>query len=202
MEIRAARRGDLAVLVEIERAAGETFRALAMDLVADDDPGTVELLAPYADEGRAFVAVGADGQPVGYLLLDAVDGAAHIEQVSVHPDHARRGIGAALIDRAGAWASANGLEALTLTTFVGVPWNGPYYERLGFRYLPAEGETPGLRAIREHERAVGLDGWPRACMTRGLSRDHSDHGTIPRSGRGGPSSIARYSSRCPSGSRK
>ncbi|MBV8947932.1 MAG: LodA/GoxA family CTQ-dependent oxidase [Solirubrobacterales bacterium] len=33
-------------------------------------------------------------------------------------------------------------------------------------------------------------------------RVHSDHGTIPRSGRGFSSSIARYSSKCPSGSRR
>ena len=32
------------MLVEIERAAGETFRALGMELVADDDPGSVEEL--------------------------------------------------------------------------------------------------------------------------------------------------------------
>jgi GNAT superfamily N-acetyltransferase len=106
---------------------------------------------------------------VGYLLLDAVDGAAHIEQVSIHPGHARQGLGRALIGRAAVWARAGGLTALTLTTYVGVPWNGPYYERLGFRYLAREEETPGLRAVREHERAAGLDAWPRAAMRRDLA---------------------------------
>jgi GNAT superfamily N-acetyltransferase len=162
--IRAARPDDLALLVEIERVAGESFRSVGMDLVADDDPGSVEELAPYAEEGRAFVSVDADDRPVGYLLLDVVDAAAHIEQVSVHPDRARQGIGRALIGRAATWARSHGLEALTLTTYVEVPWNGPYYERLGFSYLAAEKETPGLRAIRDEERASGLDAWPRACM--------------------------------------
>ena len=111
------------------------FRALGMELVADDDPGSVEDLAPYADGGRALVAVGADDKPVGYLLIDVVDAAAHIEQVSVHPHQARRGIGSELIDEAASWARAQGLRALTLTTYTDVPWNGPYYERLGFRYL-------------------------------------------------------------------
>ncbi|HSP70727.1 MAG TPA: GNAT family N-acetyltransferase, partial [Gaiellaceae bacterium] len=87
---------------------------------------------------------------------------------SVHPDHARQGIGRALIERAASWASAHGLHALTLTTYVGVPWNGPYYERLGFRYLARDEETPGLRAIRDDESAAGLDAWPRACMRRSL----------------------------------
>src|SRR5207253_4906392 len=111
---------------EIERAAGETFRSLGMDRVADDDPGSVEELTPYAEGGRAFLSVDADDRPVAYLLVDVVDGAAHVEQVSVHPDHARRGIGGGLIERAASWASARGLHALTLTTYVDVPWNGPY----------------------------------------------------------------------------
>ncbi|MFL5913300.1 MAG: GNAT family N-acetyltransferase [Gaiellaceae bacterium] len=162
--IRAARLDELDLLVEIERAAGEAFRSLGMDIVADDDPGSVEELAPYVEGGRVFVAVDAEDRPVGYLLLDVVDGAAHVEQVSVHPDHARRGIGRALIGRAEMWAQDNGVQALTLTAYVNVPWNGPYYERIGFRYLATEEETPGLRAIRCDERASGLDAWPRACM--------------------------------------
>ena len=168
MSIRAARPDDLALLVEIERAAGETFRSVGMDLVANDDPGSVEELTAYADAGRAFVSVDAGDRPTGYLLVDVVDAAAHIEQVSVHPDHARRGIGRALVERAAAWARAEGLHALTLTTYADVAWNGPYYERLGFRYLTPEDETPGLRAIRGHERVRGLDAWPRACMVRSV----------------------------------
>jgi GNAT superfamily N-acetyltransferase len=166
--IRAVRADDLAVLVEIERAAGEAFRSLGMDLVAEDDPGSVEELSPYAECGRAFVAVDDDDRPIAYLLVDVVDEAGHIEQVSVHPRFARRGIGRALIERAAAWARATGLAALTLTTYVEVPWNVPYYERLGFEYVRPEQETPELRALREHERAAGLDAWARACMRRDL----------------------------------
>ena len=54
--IRNAHSEELAALVEIERAAGEMFRPLGMDVVADDDPGSVEQLLPYVEGGRAFVA--------------------------------------------------------------------------------------------------------------------------------------------------
>jgi len=162
--LRAAQADDLAALVGIELAAGAAFRDLGMDAVADDDPGSVEDLAPYAEDGRVLVAADAGDRPIGYLLLDLVDGAAHIEQVSVHPAHARQGIGRALIEQAQWWARSHGLDALTLTAYREVPWNGPYYERLGFVYLTADEETPGLRAIREHERKRGLDKWPRGCM--------------------------------------
>src|SRR5206468_7695746 len=63
--IRLARSDDLASIVEIERAAGELFRSVGMDLVADDDPPTVQELAFYAEGGRAFVAVGADDRRSG-----------------------------------------------------------------------------------------------------------------------------------------
>jgi GNAT superfamily N-acetyltransferase len=167
--VRLARQDDLALLVEIERAAGEMFRSPGMDLVADDDPGSVTGLAPYAASGRAFVATGTDDRPLGYLLLDVVDEAAHIEQVSVHPAHARQGVGRMLIARAAEWAREHSFTALTLTTYVKVPWNAPYYERLGFRYMSDQEETPELRALRDHEREVGLDAWPRACMSLSLA---------------------------------
>ena len=74
----------------------------------------------------------------------------------------------ALIEQAVAWAGQRGLGAVTLTTFTDVPWNAPYYERLGFRRLSGDELTPGLKAIRAREAAIGLDRWPRCCMRRDL----------------------------------
>ncbi|MFE9857564.1 GNAT family N-acetyltransferase [Streptomyces sp. NPDC005780] len=166
MRIRPARRSDLPLLQDIERAAGEPFRTLGMSCVADDDPPPLDLLDRYRTAGRAWVTAGPDDRPLGYLIADPVDGAAHIEQVSVHPSAARRGLGSALIDRAGVWAGHEGLTALTLTTFTHVPWNAPYYARLGFRVLTESGLTDGLRKIRAEEAEHGLDRWPRVCMRR------------------------------------
>lgn len=73
-------------------------------------------------------------------------------------------MGRALLAHAADRAREEGLTALTLTTFAEVPWNAPYYARLGFRTL-AEGDlTPGLREIRAAEAGHGLDRWPRVCM--------------------------------------
>jgi hypothetical protein len=57
---------------------------------------------------------------------------------------------------------------LTLTTFADVPWNAPYYARLGFEITPPNKITPGLREIRQYEAAAGLDAWPRVVMSRTL----------------------------------
>ncbi len=99
-----------------------------------------------------------------------LDGSAHVEQVSVHSDYARRGLGAALLDHTATWAQRHGLAALTLTTFTDVPWNAPYYERLGFRHLCDTELTPGLRAVRAREAERGLDAWPRTTMRRDITR--------------------------------
>lgn len=165
MVIRAATRADVDTLRAIERAAGEPFRSLDMDFVADDEPPSAADLAIVVDAGQAWVGE-VDGVVVGYALAAIVDGDVHLEQVSVHPDHHGNGHGRALIEHVVRWADALGSPAVTLTTFVEVPWNGPYYERLGFTYL--SDLPPGLAALRAQEAARGLDRSPRAAMIRHL----------------------------------
>ncbi|WP_329135103.1 GNAT family N-acetyltransferase [Streptomyces sp. NBC_01476] len=166
MDIRAVRAGELALLQEIERAAGQWFRGIGMPEIADDEPFPLEVLDRYRLAGRAWVAADAADTPVAYLLADPIDGNLHVEQVSVHPDSARRGIGRGLLVHLADRASAAGVPALTLTTFAEVPWNAPYYARCGFRPLDVPG--PGLRAVCAQEAAHGLDRWPRICMWRGV----------------------------------
>jgi GNAT superfamily N-acetyltransferase len=166
--IRPARADDVPTLRSIEVAAGLAFLDLDMAKVAGDEPLPAEVLASFLRAGLAWVVADSADHPVAYLIAEPVDGCLHVEQVSVHPDHARRGLGRRLIDQAALAAAGLGLPALTLTTFVDVPWNGPYYLRCGFRYLTPGQETPGLRAIRAHEAGHGLDAWPRACMRRDL----------------------------------
>jgi GNAT superfamily N-acetyltransferase len=165
--IRAARADDLAALRDIERVAGD-WAAIGMQAIADDEPPSVEELGEYQRDGRAWVYADADDRPLAYLIARWVDGSVHIEQVSVHPGAAGRRIGRALIDAVAGWARRHHAAALTLTTFTEVPWNAPYYLRLGFRPL-TEGElTPGLWEIRAAEAAHGLDRWPRTAMRREL----------------------------------
>jgi GNAT superfamily N-acetyltransferase len=168
MLIRPARPADLTIIRDIEQAAGLAFRDIGMPDIADDDLPTLAELDEYRRNGRAWVAVDGDDRPVAYLIADRVDDSLHVEQVSVDPSHAHRGIGRALIEHLADLARAEGVPALTLTTFTDVPWNAPYYERCGFRRLAEDELTPGLRAIREREAEHGLDRWPRTCMRRDL----------------------------------
>ncbi|MFI1279525.1 GNAT family N-acetyltransferase [Streptomyces sp. NPDC020858] len=168
MAIRAVRPDELTALQDVERAAGRCFRDIGMPEIADDEPLTTGELARYQRARLAWVAVDGADAPVAYLIADRVDGSLHVEQVSVHPDHARRGVGRSLLEHLAGLAVRKGVPALTLTTFTEVPWNAPYYARCGFRLLDDAGLTPGLREIRAQEAAHGLDRWPRACMRRDL----------------------------------
>ena len=164
MRIRLATRAELPALQDIERAAGAPFRGLGMPEIADDEPPALDVLERYRRAGRCWVAVDESDLPAAYLLAEPVDGALHIEQVSVHPRAARRGVGRALLAHAADHAREEGLTALTLSPFTDVPWTAPYYARLGFRPLPEADLTPGLREIRGAEAAHGLNRWPRVCM--------------------------------------
>lgn len=134
-----------------------------MTEIAEDEPPSPEVLRSYIRAGRAWVMDGID-HPVGYLVADIVDGNAHIDQVSVRPEQRGHRLGKQLIDHLVGWAAEHGLPAVTLTTFTEVPWNGPYYARIGFRPVPAAEQTPGLRAVCAAEAAHGLQRWPRTCM--------------------------------------
>ena len=162
--IRPCRLEEATALQEIERRAGERFREVGLDEVADDEPLSIEALGRYALDGRAWAAVDRADEPVGYVIVDVVDGDAHIEQVSVRPDHQGLGVGRALIDHVRAWAMQTGRRAITLTTFAEVPWNQPLYEHLGFQVLADAEIGPELRALRGAETAHGLDPTSRVTM--------------------------------------
>ncbi|WP_020665095.1 GNAT family N-acetyltransferase [Amycolatopsis benzoatilytica] len=163
--IRLARPADLVSLPDLERAAGAPFRDIGMPEIADDGAPAVEELSPFQADGRCWVWDVA-GTAAAYAIAEEVDGFGHVDQVSVLPGYARRGLGRALLDTVDGWAAERGLPGLTLTTFVDVPWNAPYYARLGFRVVPVEEQGPQLRRIRETEIARGLDRWPRVAMVR------------------------------------
>ncbi|MFI5837824.1 GNAT family N-acetyltransferase [Micromonospora sp. NPDC051300] len=163
---RIARADELTEVQRIEVASGAPFREIGMHRVADMPPLPLDALAAGQRAGRLWVAVDPADRPIAFALVDLVDGAAHVQQLSVDPAYARRGIGRRLLDEVAEWAAGQGLPALTLTTFRSVPWNGPYYARYGFRELAASELTPGLTGLLAAEAALGLDPADRMAMRR------------------------------------
>ncbi|WP_195849227.1 GNAT family N-acetyltransferase [Arsenicicoccus cauae] len=169
MTIRVARDDDLPLLPAIDASGGPLFRGAGMDLVADMPPDPPEAFEPALAAGTLWVTADEDDRPVGFVRVGLVDGHPHVDQLSVHPDQAGQRLGARLLEAAETWARSAGHAEMSLTTYRDVPWNGPYYERLGWRVLPVASLGPGLAAARQHERDRGLDRWPRQAMVKDLA---------------------------------
>lgn len=155
-DVRAAGRADLPLLAEIDRRADVLFRTAGYDLpdVPEDEDAAAKAKAVFV----------AGRPPVGFVRVDEVDGFAYIDEIAVIPKWMRQGIGTRLLERACEWARQHGYAAITLTTFADVPWNGPYYAARGF--VEIDEPTPGLTAVRERERDLGLDAVGRRIVMR------------------------------------
>jgi len=158
--IRLATPRDTALLPGIERAAARLFleHAEALGLTSEmlERTNSVQDLARAEQAGLLWVAATREDTPVGFALLSEMDGAVHLDELDVHPSHARRGLGSALVKRVCESAQAAGRDGVTLSTFRDVPWNAPFYARHGFRVLRPAEMTPGLIRLREGEQGRGL----------------------------------------------
>lgn len=164
--VRRLRVSELERVREIELDAGRVFAELGMTQIAEHEPPSVDELAEFAKAGRAWVAVDGTDVPEAYLLMTVVDGCAHIEQVSVARSARGEGVGAALINYLAQIAADEGRSWLTLTTFRDVPWNAPYYQRLGFESVSPEAIGPELVELVEIEHTRILGDHPRVAMRR------------------------------------
>jgi len=167
--IRAARPSDLRHLAAVEDAGVPLFSehfgdAIAPVLLTPAPSGLDRELEP----GFLLVAAVA-GEVVGFAHVTDQDGHAHLEQLSVLPEHGRRGIGSALVQAAMEEARWAGYDDMSLCTYRDVPFNGPFYARLGFAEV--ERLEAYQQRLHEHEIALGLDAnGVRVVMSRRLGR--------------------------------
>lgn len=174
-DVRPARRRDLPHLAAIEDSGTALFESALGDL------GDSPLAAPAprgeeraSQEGFIMVAEAQPAElPVGFAHVRIIDGHAHLDQLSVHPDHGRRGVGAALVEAVCERLAVRGHGSITLLTYADLPWNAPYYSRLGFVAAPDEEPRAGhvLALVAEEER-LGLPRHGRRVLMRRVLRRH------------------------------
>ena len=166
--IRLARRRDIHRLPAIERDASRRFLIAGYLELHSEQTLPLEVLEHRQSIGRLWVALDARDRPVGFAAASIVDGYAHIDELDVSLDHGRKGIGSRLVKAVCRWARRQRLHGVTLSTQREVPWNAPFYQRLGFAILAETELSEGLLQVRVHETAAGLPVDERVIMLRAL----------------------------------
>ncbi len=162
--IRLARPEDVPQLPNVERAAAENFRELGLAELFREVLSSVEDLEEACAEGRLWVATGESDAPVGFALASRLGSHAHLDELDVHPDHGRQGLGRALVGAVIEWARAERLRAISLTTLSNVAWSAPFYETFGFRILAPSERGAYLDELLRQEAARGLPAEHRVAM--------------------------------------
>jgi GNAT superfamily N-acetyltransferase len=160
---RPGRADEAERLREIERDAALLFRASPVSYAADLEVTDAAVFAAAAREGWLLVA----GEiAVGFAVMQPLDGEVYLRELDVIRAHQRRGLGRALVEACVALARSRGHRALLLTTFREVPWNAPWYRRIGFVEVPAAARGPELLALLAQEEAHGHDMHGRVALRR------------------------------------
>jgi GNAT superfamily N-acetyltransferase len=168
MIIRSATHTDLEQLQKIEYEANGLFAPYGYCELYRSTMTPLAALEEHLAKHSAWVAAPEQDEAcVGFLLGTSYvqHGHVHIDELDVLPAFGRQGIGASLVKRAMQWAEELEVSHVTLSTLRHVPFNAPFYAKLGFSIMGEDIElTPPLRAIRDFERERGWSSQDRVLM--------------------------------------
>lgn len=166
--IRPPHRHEIEHLPAIENEADRRYARVGLSRVLDMPPASVASLERGRREGKLWVATSPKGRAVGFALMKLRAGRAWLDQLSVLDRWQGQGFGRALIGRTADAAHALGCRALFLSTYLGVPWNAPFYARRGFADVPRGRWDWAIRLQFMIENRHGHPSWRRTVMSRDL----------------------------------
>ena len=166
--IRKTELSDVEHLPLVERSAGSAFKSLpSLAWIADDSVMSVEEHKHLLAKGLSWIALNSLSQTIcGFINAEVIDGEFYVGEVSVSEAYQKKGIGSKLFETALTEAKSLGLSTATLTTFIDVPWNAPYYQRLGFVILTADILPQYLERKLQEEKSSGLPLDHRCAMRK------------------------------------
>ncbi|WP_409268707.1 GNAT family N-acetyltransferase [Pseudomonas sp. KCJK9044] len=163
--IRPAVPEDAPLLPAIETSAAQSFRLIdQLSWLAESPPMSVERHRQLIAQSTCWVAIDAEHRPQGFLSAERHGNELHIHEVSVDQSMQGQGIGRHLIEAAKDHARSHRLGFVTLTTFTSVPWNAPFYARLGFETKAPKDLDQRLAAILSEEYKHGFAPESRCAM--------------------------------------
>lgn len=168
IKIRSGTQDDLPHLAGVERDAAQLYATVGYDYCVDGPVRDREECERALNDGAVFVAVSPKDEIAGFALAWRVDRAAHLLELGVSQQYQGHGFGRRLVARTEDWARQDGRREITLTTYRDVPWNAPFYNRLGYQIFEPEDFRPGLREIQADEARWGFAFKPRVAMRKDL----------------------------------
>jgi N-acetylglutamate synthase-like GNAT family acetyltransferase len=106
-------------------------------------------------------------------MAGIIDGGAHLDEMDVMPDFGRQGVGTRLVRTIIDWARSDNHLELTLITFRHLPWNAPFYEKMGFKVMESSELGEELASLLQAESEAGIDVHKRVCMKLKLTQDRN-----------------------------
>lgn len=165
-----ATRQHLREIPKLEQAAASVFPEADLPVALRYLVTGSDTLTEAQKQGRIWIALDRSQRAVGFALAEILDGEAYLDEVDVHPRHARRGIGTRLVNTVIAWAESREYSSLSLITFRHLPWNARFYEKFGFVPLAEHELGPAMSRILEEEAEAGIKVADRVGMRRSLAR--------------------------------
>jgi GNAT superfamily N-acetyltransferase len=166
--IRSARAEELTLLAQIERSAATLFLDTPYAFLVKAEPLSLDFVQQRFQAGQVWVAITPNNIVVGFAITCEVDDTIYLQEMDVNPAHGRRGIGSALVETVCDWAKLQGYQTISLSTFRDLPWNAPFYSKLGFQMLDESELSIGFKQIRLQEMEAGLPISNRVIMHREL----------------------------------
>jgi GNAT superfamily N-acetyltransferase len=157
---------DVESIRAIEFAAAQRFLSVGMTGIAAALPMDASFVLDKVSASEVIVAVSGTAQCVGFVMFAALGARFYVEELDVLPAYAGRRIGAALLSEVEARARNERATHLVLSTFRAVPWNAPYYRRIGFHEVDDMRLDAMLLTIRANHIARGIDETKRVFMQR------------------------------------
>jgi GNAT superfamily N-acetyltransferase/uncharacterized protein YndB with AHSA1/START domain len=165
---RPATPRDAQTIRAIESEAGQRYVSVGLVGIADAPPMSLDFVNRKIAAGEVILAIDAHATSVGFVMYEPEASGMYVQELGVLSAYAGRRIGAALLEEVARLARQGRKTKLTLSTFREVPWNAPYYRRLGFRDLVENELDAAMRARRDAHTARGLDESRRIFMQRDL----------------------------------
>jgi len=163
-QIRFARENELDILNRIEEAASTLFENTKYANELCQTTLSIEFLRKQQENDLVWVVVDEQDSPLGFAVVIIIDNYFHLHELSVDPGCGRKGLGTRLTKQVIEQAKESKYKGVTLSTFREIPWNAPFYEKLGFREMKEEEIEIDLENIRIKELEMGLPISERVIM--------------------------------------